>query len=441
MEKKLDEIAENTTSYINVISDFYKDFHPNVVYLKENPISIKDKYNRDLGTHPTLGFKIIATMAMYGPIVKMFPSDNPKVKPIFGPIKPPLTLETITLQDAVAIFKYPIVLGTIGKTKVYLKNGQFGLYFQAGNDKFSAKDFKEPTLEDAIKLIEERKKSNLAEFTDDMRTYSVKTGPYGTYVKVTDKTGKKNSFNANIPKNEDINKLTLDRIKELITAYFANKKNRFKKTDNKKDNMLVDPNDKTQTGGVRKKITRGIKPETDNIIHKATTLRKDMLKHLNQFLKKLLIRPKKFEFINYLLKIVYYFVIDMDKDQEQNELTKIVEMNIEQERAQKSAQESSQEPARESSQEPAQESMQESSQEPARESSQEPAQESMQEPAQKSAEESAQESAWEPAQEWDKDLVQVLGMSIQQESQQESRPKNQCSYSNDKLFQYCVKKN
>lgn len=226
MEENLDKIAEGKVAFVKVLDDFYKDFHPQVVAVQAKAPILEDKYTKVLGEHPDTGAKIIATVAKYGPIVKMISEEG---KPEIAPIKKPLTLDNVTLEDALKLFEYPKFLGKIGNAKVYLKRGKFGFYIQVGDAKYSVEDG-ELTLEGAIAVVEAKKKKNLAEFKGDTRKYAVLEGPYGKYIKVSDlkKKGAK-EFNVKLPEDEKVEELTLEKVEELVTNYFAKKKTRFQK--------------------------------------------------------------------------------------------------------------------------------------------------------------------------------------------------------------------
>lgn len=226
MEEKLDKIAEGKVGFVAVLDSFYKEFHPRVVKMKTEKSTVEDKYTRVLGTHPENGAKIVATIAKYGPVVKMYTSET---KPEIAPIKLPLTLEKITLQDAVKLFEYPKYLGKDGNTKIYLKRGKFGFYIQAGPKKASVQN-EDITLEEAIQVFESKKKATLAEFNSEGKRYAVFDGPYGKYIRVSDlkkKTAK--DFNVSLPKDVEVEELTLEKVKELVNEYFTKRKTRFKK--------------------------------------------------------------------------------------------------------------------------------------------------------------------------------------------------------------------
>ncbi|QKF94073.1 DNA topoisomerase IA subunit omega [Fadolivirus algeromassiliense] len=216
MEDKLDEIANGNLEWNNVLKDFYDEFHPLVLnILLKNP-EIEDKYTKLLGADPKSGGEIYATMAKYGPVVKLVQKAG---KPKYAPIKEPLTLESIKIDDALKLFEYPKELGKYERKKVLLNRGQYGFYITVGTQRISV-DNENITLIDAIEAIKNKTTNKaLNTFTSGTRVYSILDGQYGKYVNVFDgKTKKK--FNVSLPKDEDVDNITLDRINEIIKNKF-----------------------------------------------------------------------------------------------------------------------------------------------------------------------------------------------------------------------------
>lgn len=224
MEDKLDDVANGDLLWNNVLKEFYDEFHTLVVNLLKKTPEIKTKDMKLLGVDPKTKMEIFATTALYGPVVKMM-GDNGKY--IYAPIKEPFTLETVTLEHALDLFQYPKEIGLHEKKKILLNRGKFGLYLTHGKNKCALPEDKTTvTLEEAIKLLQTKgaAKSALAEFESEVKFYHVLEGPYGKYIKVTDKkTGK--TFNANFPATEDIEDLTIEKVMEIINQKFQKGKN------------------------------------------------------------------------------------------------------------------------------------------------------------------------------------------------------------------------
>lgn len=230
MEKKLDKIAEGKLRYKKVISEFYEKFHPLVENLKDKSKELKEKNTRVLGKH-TNGWEIVATIARFGAVVKMCNPDDKK-DCSYAPIKEPLTLETITLDDAIKLFEYPKYLGKYKEKDVKLMKGKFGFYLKFGKENISYenKDTEIKELDEAIKIINEKQKGKLWEETDKKGTvYTVLDGKFGKYVKIKPKKGK--SSNVKIPEGFDLNEMNIDKVYEFI----ENKKKSFRKRFTKKN--------------------------------------------------------------------------------------------------------------------------------------------------------------------------------------------------------------
>jgi DNA topoisomerase-1 len=277
MEENLDAIAEGKEKWTSVLKDFYKKFHPIVEQISKLKTTVKDEKNRTLGNHPETNAEIIATIGKYGPMLKMCIT---KSKCIYAPIKAPLTIESITLEEALILFEFPKNLGKYNGMEIILNKGKFGLYITYGDKKISlnkklTKEEKEEkeekeknkeekeekeknkedkeevevlfdeniTFDEAVELIKERTKDILWSERDNKIIYEVREGPYGKYIKITDTASKKikKSFNVKLPPDTKIEELTLEKIKFIITN---NKTNRYAKKDNKevkenKDNKEV----------------------------------------------------------------------------------------------------------------------------------------------------------------------------------------------------------
>ena len=241
MEEALDNVAEGKKVWTKILDNFYKKFHPTVKKLIESKSTVKSDMTRVLGNHPTLGHEISATIARFGPVVKMCTS---KSKCIYAPIKEPLTRDTITLAEAVKLLEYPKNIGKHEGMEITLNKGKHGLYLKWGDVKASLenlpetikiKDNEKITLEEAISVIKEKRKNVLWEKIDGKVIYSILLGPYGKYIDVND-TGKKiKKKNLRVPvkdlEDKDIKNLTLEKVQELIKIGLENKANRFKKKD------------------------------------------------------------------------------------------------------------------------------------------------------------------------------------------------------------------
>ena len=259
MEDKLDDVANGDLEWKTLLKEFYDEFHPLVMKLVFKKPEVEEN-TRLLGIDSVSGFEIYATIAKWGPVVKLMVTPG---KPRCVKIVEPLTIGTITLDDAQKLLKYPIELGKFEKKALYLNKGPFGFYVSCGDDKANVVD-ENVTIAEAIEAI--KKKKPLATFTKGTKKLLVLNGQYNKYISVTDSKTKK-TFTVPLPEGEDTDSITLERIDEIIMKKFSFNKNNDKKTTNvKKDNE----SSKTTKGSkvANKKIVKKIakKAAKKNII-------------------------------------------------------------------------------------------------------------------------------------------------------------------------------
>lgn len=202
MENNLDKIASGEHNRINVVKEFYDQFHPKVEQMLKIQVVKKDE--RVLGEHPEHKLPITATVDRFGKhVVKMNTTDGTR----YGTIMKPKTTETVTLEDAVEIFEYPKNIGIYNDKTVLLKKGVHGLYISYDGTNYTVS---QPikTVEDCVKILNSKKV--LAKFTSGKQVYTVIDGKYGVYINVSNKK------NVKVPKNIKVEDLTLEKIKQLI---------------------------------------------------------------------------------------------------------------------------------------------------------------------------------------------------------------------------------
>jgi len=251
METELDLIAEGKANWLDTLKRFYNiEFHPIVEQLNKMKIKFVDKNLRNLGNDPATGLPIIATIKMYGPVVYI----NKDGKALnTAPIKEPLTLDNITLENALKLLEFPKDIGTYKGKKIKVYTGKFGLYTKFGSDNVSLKDLKEEdiSLDNVVKYIDKSMEKYLWSHTDKEAEYKVINGPYGPYINVKYKTSKKTATTATTSKNSkfsktsksinyklsddiDVKDLNIDKIKELIQIASSKKKPRYRRFVKKK---------------------------------------------------------------------------------------------------------------------------------------------------------------------------------------------------------------
>ena len=232
MEDDLDEIALGKLQWVNVVDKFWKKFSPLVDELSNSikPKEIMDKNARELGFHPDTGYKIIATIAKYGPLVKMVDCDKGSIVSS-GPVKPPLKINKITLDEALKILEFPKTLGKYKNRNVVLTKGQYGYYLKYFSESIGLQitddEANSFTIEDASAAITKKEDGEIWKGNDASAIYTVKNGPYGKYIQMKPTTSKsKKTANFKLLDDVDTSTLTIEKIHEIIKSSFENKKSR-----------------------------------------------------------------------------------------------------------------------------------------------------------------------------------------------------------------------
>ncbi|MDB5003959.1 MAG: topoisomerase [Mucilaginibacter sp.] len=219
VEKQFDEIAAGLEEWTTMIGNFYKPFHADV----QSTIETADKATgvRDLGVHPEKGEKVSVRIGRYGPFVQVGENasdDNKDYKPLYASLRTGQSIETITLEEALELFKLPKVVGEFESKPMKVAIGRFGPYISHNSAFVSLPKEIDPhdvTEEQAIELILEKRKKDaekLIKAFDEDPTVKVLNGRWGPYIEF----GKQN---VKIPKDiTDPLTLTFEQCKALAAA-------------------------------------------------------------------------------------------------------------------------------------------------------------------------------------------------------------------------------
>ncbi|MFN5070121.1 MAG: type I DNA topoisomerase [Bacteroidota bacterium] len=209
IEKEFDDISNGLITWEKMIGNFYKPFSKNVEETLETAERVTGE--RELGIDPASGKKVIARMARFGPIVQIgSPEDD--TKPRMAGLRPGMSLETITIDDALKLFDLPRKLGQFEDKEVSVNTGRFGPYILYDGKFISLKKGMDPyevSMEQAIELIDEKRNSVIREWKE--QGVSILVGRFGPYIK----SGR---LNAKVPKDTEPEKLTLEECLELLEA-------------------------------------------------------------------------------------------------------------------------------------------------------------------------------------------------------------------------------
>ena len=212
VEKEFDEIAEGKAAWEKTIDKFYKGFHPEVESaMKRTEHKVGE---RVLGNDPKTGKPVSVKIGRFGPLAQIGSAEDEE-KPQFASLRKGQSIETITLDEALDLFKFPRIVGEFEGKDVSVAVGRFGPYVRQGSLFVSLPKTEDPlhvSLEVAIELIkkkrEEDKKKVLKCFEEDT-DLKVLNGRYGPYVSF-----KKQNFK--IPKGQDPEALTYEDCKKIV---------------------------------------------------------------------------------------------------------------------------------------------------------------------------------------------------------------------------------
>lgn len=220
VEEEFDEIALGKKQWEEMIKQFYHPFHERVEETLEK--SEKAKGERKLGIDPKTGKNVFVKIGRYGPIAQIGDTEREE-KPRFAGLRKNQSIETITLEEALELFKFPRSIGEYEGEELSVSIGRFGPYVRHNSRFFSLKREDDPfTIEKdrAIELIEEKRerdrKKTIKDFNDEKGTKVLK-GRYGPYISV-------GRDNYRIPKGKDPGQLTLDECNEIIEKSTSKKK-------------------------------------------------------------------------------------------------------------------------------------------------------------------------------------------------------------------------
>ncbi|KGF35704.1 DNA topoisomerase I [Prevotella bivia DNF00650] len=215
VEQEFDKIAEGKATWDKEMKAFYQDFEPKVEEVM-NARSEHKAGERELGIDPKTGKPVFVKIGRYGPVVQIGAADD-KDKPRFSQLPAGKSMETMTLEDALELFKLPRNLGQFEAQDVVIGAGRFGPYVMHKKKYVSVPKDQDPltiTLDGAIRLIQEKRlqeaKRHLKAFEEDTKL-EVMNGRYGPYIAYDGK-------NYRLPKalHEKAEELTYEQCLDIV---------------------------------------------------------------------------------------------------------------------------------------------------------------------------------------------------------------------------------
>jgi DNA topoisomerase-1 len=219
IENEFDEIASGKIKWNSMLNEFYEPFKKDV----ENTLETAERISgeRELGVEPQTGKRVIARMGRYGPMVQIGEATD-EVKPRFAKLKNTQSIETITFEEAMELFRLPRTLGEFENVTVQVNIGRFGPYIAHDGKFYSLPKENDPyeiILEEAIPIITEKRKAKEERTIKVFEKEKIQLlrGPYGPYIK-------KGLRNFPIPKEkqEKAADLEVDEVKQMIEEAIAN---------------------------------------------------------------------------------------------------------------------------------------------------------------------------------------------------------------------------
>jgi len=221
IEEEFDEVAEGKIKWNKMIDDFYLPFKKDV----EKTIETAERASgeRELGIDPISGKRIIARMGRYGPMLQIGESNIENDKPHFAALKRDQSIETITLEQALDLFKLPLTLGEYEGQEVYVNTGRFGPYVKFGEQFISIPKGEDPLeidMDRAIELIKEKQMTDAPIAMFDSKPVTKGKGRFGPYIKW-------NNMFINVPKRYNHDALSQADINELVEAKIKKEAGRY----------------------------------------------------------------------------------------------------------------------------------------------------------------------------------------------------------------------
>ena len=226
VEKEFDDISRGHKAWDKMISDFYfHDFHPKVTKTQDVDRSEVGTV-RELGIDPKSGRKVIARLGRFGPVVQIGESGDDGDKPRYAPLEKDQFLDTISLEQALELFKLPRAVGTYEGEELVIGKGPFGPYIRHQGKFVSLPKGENPMAVNearAIELIEAKRKADaekLIRSFDENPEVLILNGRWGPYIKAGSK-------NVKLPKGSDPLTIPFAEVQALADA--APEKKSFKR--------------------------------------------------------------------------------------------------------------------------------------------------------------------------------------------------------------------
>lgn len=220
VEQDFDDIAKGSEKWKDVLQGFYKDFHPKIEDVQEN--AERATGDRILGTDPKSGKTVHARIGRFGPMIQIGEQDDEE-KPVFASLMTNQNISTITLEEALELFKVPFDLDEYEGKTVSVGVGRFGPYVKWGETFISLSKGENPlsvNQERAEEVIKAKQEADAPIATYKGESVTKGTGRFGPFIKYKD-------LYINVPKKYNFDALTTDDVQELIETKLNKEANRY----------------------------------------------------------------------------------------------------------------------------------------------------------------------------------------------------------------------
>lgn len=214
VEKQFDKIAQGDESWQEMMKNFYTPFHKEVEATKE---SKKESGERLLGIDKTSGKNVYAKIGRFGAMIQIGEISDEE-KPKFASLKKTQSINTITLEEALDLFRLPRVVGILNEHEIVANNGRFGAYISYNTKNYTLPkgiDPMEVSIEECVEVIEKKDKQTelvgkvLA--TKDGKDITLAYGRYGMYIKYDE-----NNFR--IPRGVNASEITAEQALDIVSG-------------------------------------------------------------------------------------------------------------------------------------------------------------------------------------------------------------------------------
>ena len=214
VEKQFDKIAQGDESWQDMMKEFYTPFHKEVEATKE---SKKESGERLLGIDNASGKNVYAKIGRFGAMIQIGEISD-KEKPRFASLKKTQSINTITLEEALDLFRLPRIVGILNEHEIVANNGRFGAYISYNTKNYTLPkgiDPMEVSFEECVEVIEKKDKQTelvgkvLA--TKDGKDITLAYGRYGMYIKYDE-----NNFR--IPRGVNAGEITAEQAIAIVSG-------------------------------------------------------------------------------------------------------------------------------------------------------------------------------------------------------------------------------